>query len=46
MAEAEFPELNVVQNTPRLGPDDRFAVPVRSDSSTASGTAARTFPSC
>jgi Fe-S-cluster containining protein len=24
MAEAESPELNVVQNTPRLGPDDRF----------------------
>jgi len=24
MAEAESPELNVVENTPRLGPDDRF----------------------
>jgi Fe-S-cluster containining protein len=24
MAEAEFPETDVIQNTPRLGPDDRF----------------------
>jgi Fe-S-cluster containining protein len=24
MAEAEFPEPEVLQNTPRLGPDDRF----------------------
>ena len=24
MAEAEFPEADVIQNTPRLGPDDRF----------------------